>query len=73
MNKQVVTLDEFWKMSEDERLENIQYLSKEDLFKVRSGMPLSGEVVGISELSEEEKEKAREALGRMINYFNPKR
>ncbi|MBS4933428.1 MAG: hypothetical protein KH020_19400, partial [Clostridiales bacterium] len=71
MNKKVVTLDEFWKMSEEERLENIQYLSKEDLFKVRVGMPMSGEVIATFELSAEEKDKARESLERMINYFSP--
>nr|DAE09841.1 MAG TPA: hypothetical protein [Siphoviridae sp. ctdjo3] len=73
MNKKVVTLDEFWKMSEEERLENIQYLSKEDLFKVRVGMPMSGEVIATFELSAEEKDKARESLERMINYFSPQK
>lgn len=73
MNKKVVTLDEFWKMSEEKRIENIQYLSKEDLFKVRVGMPMSGEVIATFELSAEEKDKARKSLERMINYFSPKK
>lgn len=72
--EKVITLEEFRAMSEDEKMENVQYLSKEDLFKVRMEVkPSSVQVIERVELSDEEKQKAKESLKRMIDYFNTKR
>lgn len=72
--EKVITLEEFRAMSEDEKMENVQYLSKEDLFKVRMEVkPSSVQVIERVELSDEEKQQAKESLKRMIDYFNTKR
>lgn len=64
-----MTFEEFMKLPYEERAEAYKTLSDHDRFMVRISEPLKGKTVGYSEVTEEEKEKAR----MMLEEFMKKR
>lgn len=70
-----LSLEEFYKLSEKEKGVRYKELSDHDRFLVRISMPINGEVVGFRELTEKEKEEAKEFAeavkgGNIDKWFN---
>lgn len=55
-----LSLEDFNKLPEKEKGDRYKELGNHDKFLVRISMPMGGEVVGYRELTEEEKEEAKE-------------
>ena len=64
-----LSLEEFNKLSEEEKCYRYKELSDHDKFLVRVSMPIEGEVVGYVEISKQERiESLKQLLDAMIEF-----
>lgn len=72
-----LSLEEFNKLSEEEKGDRYKELSEHDKFLVRISMPIGGEVIGYRKLTEKQKKEAKDfgdavESGKIDEWFNKK-